>query len=119
MSYLLSLKSSNLGGAEESVEEDDRKQACFRDGKISSRRKKSQGSNIGDSDNTGDEGKTVTRAIEARGSGIGDSLLVALYSCMTFIYASSWKGEMASEAKRYLDKSSEGSEKVFLGEAGK
>ncbi|GKE99784.1 hypothetical protein Tco_0023135, partial [Tanacetum coccineum] len=30
-----------------------------------------------------------------------------------FIYGSSWKGEMAREAKRSLDKSSEGSGKVF------
>nr|GEV06219.1 hypothetical protein [Tanacetum cinerariifolium] len=51
--------------------------------------------------------------------GISDSLLVALYACMTFIYGSSWKGEMASEAIRYLDKSSEGSGEVFPGEAGK
>nr|GEU89870.1 hypothetical protein [Tanacetum cinerariifolium] len=58
-------------------------------------RKKSQGSNIGDSENTRDEGKTVGRAIGACG-GISDSLLVALYACMTFIYGSSWKGKMAS-----------------------
>ncbi|GKD32636.1 hypothetical protein Tco_1248145, partial [Tanacetum coccineum] len=32
---------------------------------------------------------------------------------------SSWKGEMASEAKRYLDKSSEGLGEVFSDEAGK
>ncbi|GJT03518.1 hypothetical protein Tco_0824687 [Tanacetum coccineum] len=87
-------------------------------GRISSGRKKSRGSNIGDSDNTGDEGKTVGGAIRAYGGGIGDSLLVALYACMTFIYGSSWKGEMASEAKRSLDKPSEESEKVFPGEAG-
>ncbi|GKB32246.1 hypothetical protein Tco_0871647 [Tanacetum coccineum] len=62
-------------------------------------RKKSQGSNIGDSGNTRDEGKTVGEAIGACGSGIGDSSLVALYACMTFIYGSSWKGEMASEAQ--------------------
>ncbi|GKE85754.1 hypothetical protein Tco_1559496, partial [Tanacetum coccineum] len=76
------------------------------------------GSNIGDSGNTGDGGKIVGGAIGAHG-GIGDSLLIALYACMIFIYGSSWKGEMASEAKRYLDKSSEGSGEVFLGEAGK
>ncbi|GJU40739.1 hypothetical protein Tco_1193696 [Tanacetum coccineum] len=35
--------------------------------------------------NTGDGGKTVGGAIGACGSGIGDSLLVALYACMTFI----------------------------------
>nr|GEV11332.1 reverse transcriptase [Tanacetum cinerariifolium] len=87
-------------------------------GKISSGRKKSQRSNIGDSGNTGDGGKTVGGAIGAHG-GISDSLLVALYACMTFIYGSSWKGEMASEEKRYLDKSSEGSKKVFPSEAGK
>nr|GEV05807.1 putative reverse transcriptase domain-containing protein [Tanacetum cinerariifolium] len=103
---------------EESVEEDDRKRARFRDGKISSGRKKSQGLNISDSDNTGYEGKIVGGAIGACG-GIRDSLLVTLYACMTFIYGSSWKGEMASKAKRYLDKSSEGSEKVFPGEARK
>ncbi|GJZ82627.1 hypothetical protein Tco_0647800 [Tanacetum coccineum] len=45
--------------------------------------------------------------------GMGDSLLVALYACITFIYGSSWKGEIASEAKRSLDKSSE-----MLGEPG-
>nr|GEU40869.1 hypothetical protein [Tanacetum cinerariifolium] len=95
MSHLLSLKSSNLG------------------------RRKSWGSNIGVSDNTEDEGKTVGGAIGAYGGGIGDSLLVALYACMTFIYRSLRKGEMASEAKRYLEKSSEGSGEVFLGEAGK
>nr|GEV08026.1 hypothetical protein [Tanacetum cinerariifolium] len=73
-------------------------------------------SNLESSDggNTGDEGKTFDREIGACCGGIGDSLLVAFYACMTFIYGSSWKGEMASEAKRYLDKSSEGSEEVFL-----
>ncbi|GJX36710.1 hypothetical protein Tco_0248267 [Tanacetum coccineum] len=76
-------------------------------------RKKYRGSNSGDGGNTGDGGKTVGGAIGARGGGIGDSLLVALYACMTFIYGSSWKGEMASEYKRSLDKSSEGSEEVF------
>ncbi|GKD86842.1 hypothetical protein Tco_1357996, partial [Tanacetum coccineum] len=81
--------------------------------------KKSQGSNSGDGDNTGDGGKIVGGVIGAYGSRIGDSSLVALYACMTFIYGSSWKGEMASEAKRYLVKSSEESEGVFLGEAGK
>ncbi|GJZ62042.1 hypothetical protein Tco_0618179 [Tanacetum coccineum] len=95
------------------VEEDDREWARFRDGKISSGRKKSQGSNIGDSGNTGDGGKTVGGAIGAYGSGISDSSLVALYACMTFIYRSSWKGEMASESKRSLDKSYKGSEEVF------
>ncbi|GKE85698.1 hypothetical protein Tco_1559440, partial [Tanacetum coccineum] len=41
------------------VEEDDRERAHFRDGKISLGRKKSRGSNIGDSVNTVDGGKTV------------------------------------------------------------
>ncbi|GJV15840.1 hypothetical protein Tco_1361163 [Tanacetum coccineum] len=82
-------------------------------------KKKSQGSNIGDSGNTGDGGNTVCGAIGACGSRIGDSLLVALYACMSFIYGSSWKGEMASEAKSYLDKSSKGSREVFPGETKK
>ncbi|GJZ12794.1 hypothetical protein Tco_0548024, partial [Tanacetum coccineum] len=76
-------------------------------------RKKSRGSNSGDGGNTRDRDKTGDGAIGARGSGIGDLLLVALYACMTFIYGSSWKGEMASEAKRSLDRSSKGSEEVF------
>ncbi|GJZ07633.1 hypothetical protein Tco_0541426 [Tanacetum coccineum] len=79
---------------------------------------KYRGSNSGDDGNTGDGGKTVSGAIGACGDGIGDSLLVALYACMTFIYGSSWKSEMASEAKRSLDISSEGSEEVFPDEAG-
>nr|GEV05081.1 hypothetical protein [Tanacetum cinerariifolium] len=62
-----------LRWAEESVKEDDRKWVHFRDGKISSGRKKSQGSNIGDSDNTKDEGKTVGEAIGACG-GIAGAL---------------------------------------------
>ncbi|GKG56169.1 hypothetical protein Tco_0577244, partial [Tanacetum coccineum] len=73
--------------------------------------------NSGDGGNTGDEGKTVGGAIGACGSEIGDSLLVALYACMTFIYESSWKGEIVCEAEQSLDKSSEGSEEVFPGEA--
>ncbi|GJR56486.1 hypothetical protein Tco_1407007 [Tanacetum coccineum] len=60
-----------------------------------------------------DEGKTGGGVIGACGGGIGDSLLVALYACMTFIYGSSWKGGMVSEAERSLDESSEGSEEVF------
>ncbi|GKA71289.1 hypothetical protein Tco_0777428 [Tanacetum coccineum] len=74
-SILSSMCSMGLRGSSSKaeVEEDHREQARFQDGKISSGRKKSQGSNI---------------------------------------------GEMASEAKRSLDKSSEGSEEVFLDEAG-
>ncbi|GJY27843.1 zinc knuckle CX2CX4HX4C containing protein [Tanacetum coccineum] len=97
------------------VKKDDRERAYFQDGKISSGRKKYQGSNSGDGGKIRDGGKIVGGAIGACGSGIGDSSLVALYACMTFIYGSSWKGEMASEAKRSLDKSSEGSEEVFPG----
>ncbi|GKE16039.1 hypothetical protein Tco_1423616 [Tanacetum coccineum] len=81
-------------------------------------RKKSRGSNS-DGGNTGDGGKTVGEAIGVCGSRIGDSLLVALYACITFIYGSSWKGEIVSEAKRSLDKSFEKSEEVFPDEAGK
>ncbi|GKC58724.1 hypothetical protein Tco_1086322 [Tanacetum coccineum] len=103
---------------EESIEENDRKRARFQGGIISLGRKKSRGSNSGDGGNTGDESKMGNEVIGACGRGIGYSLLVALYTCMTFIYRSSWKGEMVSEAERSLDKSSEGSEEVFPGEAG-
>ncbi|GJT34056.1 hypothetical protein Tco_0924475 [Tanacetum coccineum] len=102
----------------ESVEKGDRKQARFLGVKISSGRKKYWGLNSGNGGNTRDGGKTIGGAIGAYGGGIGDSLLVALYACMTFIYGSSWKGKIVSEAKRSLDKSSEGSEEVFPGEAG-
>ncbi|GKF45319.1 hypothetical protein Tco_0131871, partial [Tanacetum coccineum] len=78
------------------LEEDDRERARFLGGKISLGRKKSRDSNIDDSGNTSDGDKTVGGAIGAYGSGIG---------------------EMASEAKRYLDKSSEGLGDVFPGEA--
>ncbi|GKC90084.1 hypothetical protein Tco_1150733 [Tanacetum coccineum] len=95
------------------VEEDDQERARFLGGKVFSGRKKSWGSKIEDG------GTTVDGAIGAYGSGIGDSSLVpSLYAYINFIYRSSWKGEMASEAKRYLDKSSEGSGEVFPGEAG-
>ncbi|GJS37947.1 hypothetical protein Tco_0536329 [Tanacetum coccineum] len=89
----------------------------YPNGKISSGRKKSRGSNSGDGGNTRDGGKTVGGAIGARGGEIGDSSLEALHACMTFIYGSSWKDEMASEAKRSLDKSFKGSEEVFSGKA--
>ncbi|GJS06617.1 hypothetical protein Tco_0363413 [Tanacetum coccineum] len=75
--------------------------------------KKSQESNIGDSDNTRDGGKTAGRAIITRGGGI------ASYACLFFIYRSSCKGEKTSMSKRYLVKSSEDSGETFLGEAGK
>nr|GEU95671.1 hypothetical protein [Tanacetum cinerariifolium] len=67
--------------------------------------------NIGDSGNTKYGGKIVGGAIGACGG------IIATYACMTCIYGSSWKGQMASEAKRYLDKSSEGSREVFPDEA--
>ncbi|GKG49068.1 hypothetical protein Tco_0515520, partial [Tanacetum coccineum] len=60
-------------------------------------RKKSQELNS-NGDNTGDGGKTVGGAIRACGGEIGDSLLIALYACMIFIYGSSWKGEIVREA---------------------
>ncbi|GJW36143.1 hypothetical protein Tco_0059063 [Tanacetum coccineum] len=71
-----------------------------------------------DGGNTGDGGKIVGGAIGACSSGIGYSLLVALYARMTFIYGSSWKGEMSSKAEQSIDESSEESEEVFPGEAG-
>ncbi|GKC13746.1 hypothetical protein Tco_1010528, partial [Tanacetum coccineum] len=79
------------------VKEDDMERARFRDGRISSGRKKYWGSNIGDSGNIRDGGKKVGGAIGAYGGVIG---------------------EMASEAKRSLVKSSEESEGVFPSEAG-
>ncbi|GKC79126.1 hypothetical protein Tco_1129900 [Tanacetum coccineum] len=116
LSSMCSMRSRGSLSKEE-VEEDDQERACFRDGKISSGINKSQGSNIGDSGNTRDGGKTVGGTIGAHSSGIGDSLLVALYACMTLIYGSSWKGEMASKAKRSLDKSFKGSEELFPSKA--
>ncbi|GJZ42265.1 hypothetical protein Tco_0589151 [Tanacetum coccineum] len=74
--------------------------------------KKSQESNIGDSDNTRDGGKTASRAIITWGGRI------ASYACMFFIYRSSCKGEKTSISKRYLVKSSEDSRETFLGELG-
>nr|GEU32329.1 hypothetical protein [Tanacetum cinerariifolium] len=67
-------------------------------GEISSGGRKSRESNIGDSDNTRDEGKIVGGAIGACSGGIG---------------------ERDSEAKRSLVKSSKKLEEVFPGEAGK
>ncbi|GJT04043.1 hypothetical protein Tco_0838505 [Tanacetum coccineum] len=76
-----------------------------------------EGSNSSDGGNTKDGGKIGGGVIGACGSGIGDSLLVALYACITFIYGSSWKGEIVREAKISLDISSEESEEVFPSEA--
>nr|GFB51293.1 hypothetical protein [Tanacetum cinerariifolium] len=55
--------------------------------------KKSWESDIGDSDNTGDEGKTDGRALITWGGEI------ALYTCMAFIYRSSCKCEKISMSK--------------------
>ncbi|GKA31988.1 hypothetical protein Tco_0718355, partial [Tanacetum coccineum] len=65
------------------------------------------------------DGRERESLASATSTGAVRWLVAASYACMTFIYGSSWKGEMASEAKRSLDKSSEGSEEVFPGEAGK
>ncbi|GJT65793.1 hypothetical protein Tco_1017273 [Tanacetum coccineum] len=92
---------------------------CSMRSRGSSSKKKSWRLNSSDGGNTGDGGKTVGGAIGAHGGGIGDSLLVALYACMTFIYGLSWKGEMVSWAERSLDKSSEELEEVFPCEAEK
>nr|GEW22448.1 zinc finger, CCHC-type [Tanacetum cinerariifolium] len=93
--YELRLVAGTTTGRAE-VEEDDRERAHFLGGKISLERKKYQELNIGDSGNTGDRRKIVGGAIGVYGR----------------------IGEMASEAKRYLDKSSEGLGEVFLVEAG-
>ncbi|GJR86195.1 hypothetical protein Tco_0210206 [Tanacetum coccineum] len=69
--------------------------------------KKSQESNIGDSDNTGDGDKT------ARGGIVTYGGLIASYACMISIYESSCKGEKTSVTKRYLVKSFEESGEVF------
>ncbi|GJY18642.1 hypothetical protein Tco_0390133 [Tanacetum coccineum] len=66
-------------------------------------RKKSQGSNSGDSGNTGDGGKIVGGAIGARGDGIVSSSLVVLYACMTFIYGSSLKRYSFDELKELFE----------------
>ncbi|GJZ40343.1 hypothetical protein Tco_0586906 [Tanacetum coccineum] len=115
ISSMCSMRSRGSSSRAE-VEEDDREQARFLGGKISLGRKKSWGSNIGDS-GTGDGGKTVGEAIGACGGGISNTYY-SINACMTFIYRSSWKGEMASEAKRSLVKSSEGLGEVFPGETG-
>ncbi|GKC11596.1 hypothetical protein Tco_1008378, partial [Tanacetum coccineum] len=65
---------------------------------IFSEEKESRESNIGDSDNTRDGGKTAGRAIITWGGGM------VSYVC---IYGSSCKGGKNSMSKRYLVKSSE------------
>ncbi|GJR00206.1 hypothetical protein Tco_0523190 [Tanacetum coccineum] len=72
--------------------------------------KESRESNISDSDNIGDGGKIVGRAIITWGGGM------VSYVC---IYGSSCKGRKNSMSKRYLVKSSEELGEMFFGEAGK
>ncbi|GJY20000.1 hypothetical protein Tco_0392566 [Tanacetum coccineum] len=110
----LLLKSFFKTSGVEKSEEDDRKRLVSKVVK-SPREERNLRDHSGDGGNTGDRGKIVGGAIGARGDGIGNSLLVASYACMNFIYGSSRKGEMASKAKRYLDKSSEGLGEVFPG----
>nr|GEV44506.1 hypothetical protein [Tanacetum cinerariifolium] len=70
-------------------------------------------SDIGDSDNTGDGGKTAGRAIITLDGKI------ALYACMASIYGSSCKGEKISMSKRYLVKSFKELGELFLDIVGK
>ncbi|GJT47727.1 hypothetical protein Tco_0973884 [Tanacetum coccineum] len=95
--YIVVIFYIHLGEIVVSTESRNVSSACMRNTELN-RRKKSQGSNSGDDGNTEDRGKTVGGAIGARGSEIG---------------------EMVIEAKRSLDRSFEGSEKVFPDEAGK
>nr|GFC09424.1 hypothetical protein [Tanacetum cinerariifolium] len=93
----------DLTGDEDPIDEDGDTRVGYSEvlvslGKISSGGRKSQESNIGDSDNTGDGGKIVGGVIGACSEGIG---------------------ERDSEAKRSLVKSSKKLEEVFLGKAGK
>ncbi|GJR69512.1 zinc finger, CCHC-type containing protein [Tanacetum coccineum] len=74
LSSIFSMRSRRSSSkTEESVEEDDRKRAGFQGDTISSRRKKSRGSNSGNGGNTGDEGKMSGGVIGAYGSGIDKS----------------------------------------------
>ncbi|GJV97309.1 hypothetical protein Tco_1548886 [Tanacetum coccineum] len=79
-------------------------------GEISSEGKESRESNIGDSDNTRDGGKTAGRVIITWGGRM------ASYVC---IYGLSGKGGKNSMSKRYLVKSFEELGEMFPGEAGK
>nr|GEV80422.1 hypothetical protein [Tanacetum cinerariifolium] len=67
-------------------------------GEISLEGNKYWESNIGDSDNSGDGGKIVGRAITTWGGGM------VSYACMTSIFKSSCKGEKTSMSKIYLVK---------------
>nr|GEY90901.1 hypothetical protein [Tanacetum cinerariifolium] len=74
---------------------------------------KSWESNIGDSDNTRDEGKIAGRAITTWGGGM------ISYACMTSIFESSCKGKKTSISKRYLVKLFEESGEMLPSEAEK
>nr|GEX44003.1 hypothetical protein [Tanacetum cinerariifolium] len=69
--------------------------------------------NIGDSDNTRDEGKIAGRAITTWGGGM------ISYACMTSIFESSCKGKKTSISKRYLVKLFEESGEMLPSEAEK
>ncbi|GJX49378.1 putative reverse transcriptase domain-containing protein [Tanacetum coccineum] len=114
------------------VEEEDGGWICFLGGNNSSGTKKYRGSNSSDGGDTGDGVKIVGEVIGS-GGGIGDSTGVSV-SLGGGISLGGKKfrelsiggsdntgdrGKMASEAKRYLDKLSEESGEMFLGEAGK
>ncbi|GJR90880.1 hypothetical protein Tco_0214891, partial [Tanacetum coccineum] len=117
------------------VEEDDGGWICFLGGNNSSGTKKYRGSNSSDGGDTKDRVKIVGELIGSDGR-IGDSTRVSV-SLGDGISLGGKKfqelsigdsgnirdrgktGEMASEVKRYLDKLSEESGEMFLGEAGK
>nr|GFA30623.1 hypothetical protein [Tanacetum cinerariifolium] len=103
----------DLVGDEDPTDEDGDTEVSVSLGEISLEGKKSWESNIGDSDNTGDGGKTAGRAIITWGGEI------ALYACMASIYGSSCKGEKISMSKIYLVKSFEELGELFLGIVGR
>ncbi|GJW44639.1 hypothetical protein Tco_0073438 [Tanacetum coccineum] len=118
------------------VEEEDGGWICFLGGNNSSGTKKYRGSNSSDGGDTGDGVKIVGEVIGS-GGGIGDSTGVSVslgggislggkkFQELSMGDSGNIRdggktgGEMASEAKRYLDKLSEESGEMFLGEAGK
>nr|GEV43228.1 hypothetical protein [Tanacetum cinerariifolium] len=99
----------NLIGDEDPTDEDGDTEVSVSLGEISLEGKKSWDSNISDSYNTGDGGKTAGIAIITWGGEI------ALYACMASIYRSSCKDEKISMSKRYLVKSFEELGELFLG----
>nr|GEV01118.1 uncharacterized mitochondrial protein AtMg00810-like [Tanacetum cinerariifolium] len=102
----VSLGSSDLISDEDPTDEDGDTEVLVSLGEISSKRKKSCESDIGDCDNTGDGGKTAGRAIITWGGEI------ALYACKASIYGSACKGKKISMSKRYSVKSLR---ELFLG----